>query len=64
MRRTKSLRNMKLPFKQSQHQQIALGVGRGDLAAQFPHPRGDRLFVEDDALELTPAGLPQLRRAG
>src|SRR2546429_9772066 len=50
------------PLEQPEHDQLALGVGRRDLAAQLPHPPRDGLLIEDDAAELTPARLLKTRR--
>ena len=44
-------------------EQLAAGIGRRDLLPQLAHAARDCRLVEDDALELTPAGLPQARRA-
>src|SRR2546430_912883 len=52
------------PLEQPQHDQLAVGIGRRDLAAQLPHAPRDRLLVEDDAGELTPARLPGARCPG
>src|SRR5437667_47593 len=50
------------PLEQPEHDQLALRVGRRDLAAQLPHPPRDGLLIEDDAGELTPARLLETRR--
>ncbi|OLC07636.1 MAG: hypothetical protein AUH41_10030 [Gemmatimonadetes bacterium 13_1_40CM_66_11] len=51
-------------LEEAEHQQIAIRIGRGDFAPQGLDSLGDRLLIEDDALELTPAGLLELSRAG
>src|SRR2546422_11645404 len=50
-------------LQEPEDEQITIGIRVGDLTAQLAHPLGDRLLIEDDALELTPSGLPELRRA-
>src|SRR5205085_8599485 len=50
-------------LQESKDEQITIGIGIGDLTAQLVHTLGDRLFIEDYALELTPPGLSELRRA-
>src|SRR2546426_762375 len=49
--------------EETEHQQLTVGVGRGDLLAELADPARDRLLVEDDALELTPARLLEARCA-
>src|SRR5690349_4724891 len=50
-------------LEETEHQQLTVGVRRGDLLAELADPTRDRLLVEDDPLELTPAGLLEARRA-
>src|SRR5437879_5353730 len=50
-------------LEETEHQQLTVGVRRGDLLAELADPPRDRLLVEDDPLELTPARLLQARRA-
>src|SRR2546426_3799108 len=50
-------------LEETEHQQLTVGVGRGDLLAELADPARDRLLVEDDPLELTPARLLEARRA-
>src|SRR5207247_2311187 len=42
-------------LEETEHQQLTVGVRRGDLLAELADPPRDRLLVEDDPLELTPA---------
>src|SRR5712691_973813 len=46
------------PLEQPEHQQLALGIGGRDLAAELRDPAGDRLLVEHHAGQLAPARLP------
>src|SRR5690348_15748912 len=50
-------------LEETEHQQLTVGVGRGDLLAELADPARDRLLIEDDPLELTPARLLEARRA-
>src|SRR5438046_142620 len=50
-------------LEETEHQQLTVGVRRGDLLAELADPPRDRLLVEDDPLELTPARLLEARRA-
>src|SRR6266511_688844 len=50
-------------LEETEHQQVTVGVRRGDLLAELADPARNRLLVEDDPLELTPARLLEARRA-
>src|SRR6266849_1691970 len=50
-------------LEETEHQQLTVGVGRGDLLAELADPARNRLLIEDDPLELTPARLLEARRA-
>ena len=45
------------PLEQTEHEQLAVGIRRGDLAPQLGHPALDRLCVVHDADQLGSAGL-------
>src|SRR2546421_385876 len=47
------------PLEEAEYEELAVGVRSGDRLTQLPDPARDRLLVEDDVLELTPAGLPE-----
>src|SRR5207302_1458827 len=51
------------PLEEAEDEELAVGVGCGDLLTQLANATRDRRFVEDDPLELTPAGLLETRRA-
>src|SRR5256886_2491190 len=51
------------PLEEAEYEELAVGVRCGDLLTQLADAPRDRLFVEDDPLELTPAGLLEARRA-
>src|SRR4029077_16860053 len=49
--------------EEAEHEELAVGVCRGDLLPQLADAARDRLLVEDDRLELPPAGLLEARCA-
>src|ERR1051325_6222714 len=51
------------PFEEAEHEELTIGIRCGDLLTQLADAARDRRFVEDDLLELTPAGLLEARRA-
>src|SRR3989454_2102337 len=50
-------------LEETQHQQLTVGVRRGDFLPELADPARDRLLIEDDPLELTSARLLEARRA-